>query len=109
MFRHRRSAISDFCLLIMVGLGRLELPTSRLSGVRSNRLSYRPRDQGSEVRNQKKPDPWTRRLIPDAWYLNGRDAKAAARAGSQEFRRPKSICTDPKSGVFKANQKSSII
>jgi hypothetical protein len=28
--------------LTMVGLGRLELPTSRLSGVRSNRLSYRP-------------------------------------------------------------------
>ena len=26
----------------MVGLGRLELPTSRLSGVRSNLLSYRP-------------------------------------------------------------------
>jgi hypothetical protein len=26
----------------MVGLGRLELPTSRLSGVRSNQLSYRP-------------------------------------------------------------------
>ena len=26
----------------LVGLGRLELPTSRLSGVRSNRLSYRP-------------------------------------------------------------------
>ncbi len=25
-----------------VGLGRLELPTSRLSGVRSNHLSYRP-------------------------------------------------------------------
>ena len=25
-----------------VGLGRLELPTSRLSGVRSNQLSYRP-------------------------------------------------------------------
>ncbi len=28
---------------IMVGLGRLELPTSRLSGVRSNQLSYRPK------------------------------------------------------------------
>ena len=28
--------------LIMVGLGRLELPTSPLSGVRSNHLSYRP-------------------------------------------------------------------
>ena len=26
----------------MVGLGRFELPTSRLSGVRSNQLSYRP-------------------------------------------------------------------
>ena len=26
----------------LVGLGRFELPTSRLSGVRSNRLSYRP-------------------------------------------------------------------
>ena len=26
----------------VVGLGRLELPTSRLSGVRSNLLSYRP-------------------------------------------------------------------
>ena len=28
--------------LIMVGPGRLELPTSRLSGVRSNHLSYGP-------------------------------------------------------------------
>jgi hypothetical protein len=27
----------------LVGLGRFELPTSRLSGVRSNQLSYRPR------------------------------------------------------------------
>ena len=30
----------------VVGLGRLELPTSRLSGVRSNHLSYRPLDRG---------------------------------------------------------------
>ena len=29
--------------LILVGLGRFELPTSPLSGVRSNQLSYRPR------------------------------------------------------------------
>ena len=28
--------------LELVGLGRFELPTSPLSGVRSNRLSYRP-------------------------------------------------------------------
>ncbi len=32
----------------MVGLGRLELPTSPLSGVRSNNLSYRP---GNTFRN----------------------------------------------------------
>jgi hypothetical protein len=31
-----------FRLEILVGLGRLELPTSPLSGVRSNQLSYRP-------------------------------------------------------------------
>ena len=34
----------------LVGLGRFELPTSRLSGVRSNQLSYRPREG--------KPVPW---------------------------------------------------
>ena len=28
----------------LVGLGGIEPPTSRLSGVRSNRLSYSPRD-----------------------------------------------------------------
>ena len=31
----------------MVGLGRFELPTSRLSGVRSNQLSYRPKTRSS--------------------------------------------------------------
>src|SRR5438477_11769870 len=35
-FQNLRSKIS------VVGLGRVELPTSRLSGVRSNQLSYRP-------------------------------------------------------------------
>ncbi len=34
--------IAGISHLIVVGLGRLELPTSRLSGVRSNHLSYRP-------------------------------------------------------------------
>ena len=33
--------ISNFEILL-VGLGRFELPTSPLSGVRSNQLSYRP-------------------------------------------------------------------
>jgi hypothetical protein len=31
----------------MVGLGRLELPTSRLSSARSNQLSYKPQAQAS--------------------------------------------------------------
>jgi hypothetical protein len=37
---------------LLVGLGRFERPTSRLSGVRSNQLSYRPgcREQRSEIR-----------------------------------------------------------
>ena len=33
---------SNFEFVFLVGLGRFELPTSRLSGVRSNHLSYRP-------------------------------------------------------------------
>jgi hypothetical protein len=49
----------------VVGLGRLELPTSRLSGVRSNHLSYRPdnvlKDSALETRRSKdnalKSDP----------------------------------------------------
>jgi hypothetical protein len=38
----------------LVGLGRLERPTSRLSGVRSSQLSYRPgfRGRRSELRDQ---------------------------------------------------------
>ncbi|CAN0104764.1 unnamed protein product, partial [Phaeothamnion confervicola] len=31
--------------LELVGLGRLELPTSRLSSARSNQLSYKPNDR----------------------------------------------------------------
>ena len=42
----------------MVGLGRLELPTSRLSGVRSNHLSYRP--PLLSVRSSKNPPPLRR-------------------------------------------------
>ena len=42
----------------MVGLGRLELPTSRLSGVRSNHLSYRP--PLFSVRSSKSPQPFRR-------------------------------------------------
>ena len=33
----------SLCILCLVGLGRIELPTSPLSGVRSSQLSYRPK------------------------------------------------------------------
>ena len=36
----------------MVGLGRFELPTSRLSGVRSNHLSYRPQAHKKALEQQ---------------------------------------------------------
>ena len=36
------------------GLGRVELPTSRLSGVRSNQLSYRPRVSFAPIITQKR-------------------------------------------------------
>ena len=44
---------------IMVGLGRLERPTSPLSGVRSNHLSYRPSRTGTIPKGHPGPtDVW---------------------------------------------------
>ena len=40
--RLARAALSQLSYIPMVGLGGFEPPTSRLSGVRSNQLSYRP-------------------------------------------------------------------
>jgi hypothetical protein len=37
-----RLLIPDYWFLELVGLGRFELPTSRLSSARSNQLSYKP-------------------------------------------------------------------
>src|SRR5262245_60769567 len=37
----------------MVGLGRFELPTSRLSSARSNQLSYKPLGQETVISDQK--------------------------------------------------------
>ncbi len=48
----------------MVGLGRLELPTSRLSSARSNQLSYKPRpvpDARSPARSRLSSGPGDRR------------------------------------------------
>jgi hypothetical protein len=39
--------------IINMGLGRVELPTSRLSGVRSNHLSYRPDGVRLGIRSEK--------------------------------------------------------
>ena len=39
--------------LTMVGLGRLELPTSRLSSARSNQLSYKPLGQETVISRRK--------------------------------------------------------
>jgi hypothetical protein len=41
----------------MVGLGRVELPTSPLSGVRSNQLSYRPAELQALGRAATTPRP----------------------------------------------------
>ena len=45
LFRHRKN---------MVGLGRFELPTSRLSSARSNQLSYRPLKRVSVMKKEKR-------------------------------------------------------
>jgi hypothetical protein len=57
----------------MVGLGRLELPTSRLSSARSNQLSYKP-EAPFEARGRLRRASWeerearaatSRKVIPD--------------------------------------------
>ena len=53
--------LCSFQRSIMVGLTRLELVTSRLSGVRSNQLSYRPIYGGDE--EIRTPDPLLARQV----------------------------------------------
>ena len=47
------SQLSYSPILDMVGLGRVELPTSPLSGVRSSHLSYRPVGRLPEHRGRR--------------------------------------------------------
>jgi hypothetical protein len=60
----------------LVGPGRLELPTLRLSGVRSNHLSYGPRAArqpgvpGSRSRHQPR-DPYSRGVDDESGKRNG--------------------------------------
>ena len=46
----------------VVGLGRFELPTSRLSGVRSNQLSYRPVSLLRAAVSSRKKEPHFQRV-----------------------------------------------
>ncbi len=48
--------IPDYCSLKVVGLGRFELPTSRLSSARSNQLSYKPLGQETVISRHKASD-----------------------------------------------------
>ncbi len=57
-----RRLSSAVCRLIMVGLGRFELPTSRLSSARSNQLSYKP---GADDRDQMPEDRYATILSSD--------------------------------------------
>ena len=70
-----RSPIPGHWSLTLVGLGRLELPTSRLSSARSNQLSYKPERARSmktgrlvrrkkEKRRRRCPAKWVRDLGP---------------------------------------------
>ena len=51
----------------VVGLSGLEPPTSRLSGVRSNRLSYKPESQSGMIgggdEENRTPDPLLARQV----------------------------------------------
>ena len=60
----------------MVGLGRFELPTSRLSGVRSNRLSYRPLDLGPCGAYHPAIERTTRAARTDPLTRIGRETRA---------------------------------
>ena len=49
----------------MVGLSGLEPPTSRLSGVRSNQLSYRPKNELERVKGiEPSSSAWKAEVLP---------------------------------------------
>lgn len=65
----------------MVGPGRLELPTSRLSGVRSNHLSYGPAWKATHRNNRPQASPIGHRLT-----------RARLATSSAEERETKTAC-----------------
>jgi hypothetical protein len=74
----------------VVGLGRLELPTSRLSSARSNQLSYKPLtlslfDQGSEL--AKRAGAWRRSIATaqSPWRVFVREERETKTAKSRQW------------------------
>src|SRR3982074_724879 len=67
----------------LVGLGRLELPTSRLSSARSNQLSYKPQAQASPCARPTPPEPFRseRRARHQGHSPKRRQETARARPG----------------------------
>ena len=85
---HRRRAGA------LVGLGGLEPPTSRLSGVRSNQLSYRPtpsqsrggdRARRGDGRPHCPPSPWVLRE-PEPGRVSEGQSEPGRRAGQAQSR-----------------------
>src|SRR6266550_1911797 len=57
--------ITDYRSLKMMGLGRFELPTSRLSSARSNQLSYKPLGQETVISRRKSATARSATLLAD--------------------------------------------
>jgi hypothetical protein len=68
--------------MILVGLGRVELPTSPLSGVRSSHLSYRP---GSFTESFPEPRLIGSRLLAASFQPNHSRFSQELEASSQKL------------------------
>jgi hypothetical protein len=66
----------------VVGLGRLELPTSRLSSARSNQLSYKPLTRGAHARAGMAPMP---RTSASPWRVFVREERETKTAKSRQW------------------------
>src|ERR1700721_450048 len=66
----------------VVGLGRLELPTSRLSSARSNQLSYKPPTQGAARAHRLAPGTSHKR---SPWRVFVREERETKTAKSRQW------------------------
>src|SRR5262249_32173280 len=85
----------------LVGLGRLELPTSRLSSARSNQLSYKPKLTQPYGWSLTRPDPLAWGIRPSPPDLPGaRPGGKRNESGAPPQARPDRpvVPSDPKGG-----------